>query len=192
MVGRLVKAAGPGIHPPGDTVEGHNYHNAIGWAGRTIGQVGSSTRMELTALLAFLQTNKAVHVEMDNEAVVQRAQSHIELHRQHTHPKPPHKKPLSLLKDGDMWQQLWIGIRTRGALSARVSKVGGHADEAVVSKGLATAWAKQGHDNADAMAHKGISTGLEGRKEAARHVLERILRYSAFMESVRKYSDGES
>ena len=77
-------------------------------------------------VILALQSSGAVHLGVDNLGVVRHVGRLLD--------GQPGSVPLELLKDGDLFL-IDRMIRLRGPDTARVSKVKGHADEAMVRSG---------------------------------------------------------
>ena len=58
--------------------------------------------------------------------------------------------------DGDLWEQAWIAVITRGATNQDFRKVKGHATKEDVEAGTSIAADKEGNDKSDANADGGV------------------------------------
>ena len=68
----------------------------------------------------------------------------------------PFGKAWGLQVDGDLWEQAWNAVLSRGIGNQYLRKVKGHATEEDVSKGLATSEDREGSDKSDNLADKGV------------------------------------
>ena len=68
----------------------------------------------------------------------------------------PFGKAWGVQVDGDLWEQAWNAVLSRGIGNQYLTKVKGHATEEDVSKGLATREDREGNDNSDKLADKGV------------------------------------
>ena len=103
----------------------------------------SSTRLELCAAIHALYNPMAVHVGIDNLAVVRRLQIML---------KPtyaPSQKPWGIIKECDLWEHAERLCISRPSNATTVSKVKGHATEQDVADGVSTFEHKRGNDRAD-------------------------------------------
>ena len=111
------------------------------------GPLQTVQRAELWVVILALQSDKAVHVGVDNLGVVR----HVgRLLRGCRGPKP-----FELVNDGDLLLLLEHMLNRRGLDTVRVSKVKGHADDAMVLHGQVRQDDRLGNDAADEAADFG-------------------------------------
>lgn len=126
----------------------------------------SSHRAELSALVVAMHAQRAIHIGIDNKAVVDKARQLIQLGKKAEADARWHRKPLkkqwSLQTDGDLWWRFWTLLEARGAHSIEVSKVKGHATQEHVEAGIVTQVDRRGNHQADAAANTGVSTHRPG------------------------------
>ena len=130
---------------------------------RMSGQKGSSTRMELAALIVAMTRNTPLHMGIDSQSTIAKARrlQAIATARCESRSaswwmwKNPYKRPWALQTDGDLWQQYWGGLMTRGPGTITYTKVKGHASDQHIASGEATQSQKEGNDYADHYAGKG-------------------------------------
>ena len=91
------------------------------------GPLQSVQRAELWGVILALQSSGAVHLGVDNLGVVRHVGRLLD--------GRPGSIPFELLKDGDLLFLIDRMVRLRGPDTVRVSKVKGHADEAMVRSG---------------------------------------------------------
>ena len=101
-------------------------------------------------VILALQSSGAVHLGLDNLGVVRHVDRLLD--------GQPGSVPLELLKDGDLFL-IDRMIRLHGPDTARVSKVQGHADEAMVRSGQVHEGDRLGNCAADEAADFGRSVG---------------------------------
>ena len=139
------------------------HNDGIGQWNALAGQFGSSTRMEIAALLIALTRNVPVRMASDSLSMINKAElligaaaereEHAERRRW---PLPRQlKKPWSLQTDGDLWGQVWEAVVARGAKSQALGKVKAHASEEDVVQGKVRRQDKLGNDWADDLAERG-------------------------------------
>ena len=102
---------------------------------------------ELWGVILALQASDGVHLGVDNLGVV----SHVGRFLDGKLPS----RPFELLPDGDLLFLIHRMLRIRGLGSVRISKVKGHADEAMVRIGTVRGLDKLGNDGADEAADFG-------------------------------------
>ena len=91
------------------------------------GPLQSVQRAEMWGVILALQSSGAVHLGIDNLGVVRHVGRLLD--------GRPGSIPFELLKDGDLLFLIDRMVRLRGPDTVRVSKVKGHADEAMVRSG---------------------------------------------------------
>ena len=94
------------------------------------------------------------------------------------------------MKDGDLWELFTRLVLQRGPRSVKITKVKGHATEAMVQEGKVKLAEKQGNDRSDTAAALGVTESQSkvhafGALYSARHV-----RYRAIMCRIQKYIVG--
>ena len=104
-------------------------------------------RAEPWGVILALQAKDGVHLGVDNLGVVRHVGRIL-------NGKPP-SRPFELLPDGDLLFLLHRMLHLRGFPSVRISKVKGHADEAMVRAGSVRGLDKLGNDGADESADFG-------------------------------------
>ena len=119
-------------------------------------------RAELWGIILALQANDGVHLGVDNLGVVRHVGRMLD-------DKLP-SQPFELLPDGDLLFLTHRMLRTRGLGSVRISKVKGHADEAMVRAGTVRGLDKLGNDGADESADFGRRRVLWGVIDARRNL----------------------
>jgi hypothetical protein len=97
-----------------------NSKAGIAVAGVMTGLVTSSTRAELAGAIVSLLRREPIHLAADDEAVIIRGTKLLTAHG-------PGKKPWSLQRDGDLWQQVYQLIQERGPSTAVFTWTKGHA-----------------------------------------------------------------
>ena len=104
-------------------------------------------RAELWGIILALQASDSIHLGVDNLGVVRHVGRMLD-------DKLP-SRPFELLPDGDLLFLIHRMLRIRGLGSVRISKVKGHADEAMVRAGTVRGLDKLGNDGADEAADFG-------------------------------------
>jgi len=66
----------------------------------------------------------------------------------------PFGRPWGLQTDGDLWQQAWLAVKSRGIGNQTLRKVKGHATEQDVINGTSTWEDRGGNDISDKLADK--------------------------------------
>ena len=131
------------IHPAG------NFPSCRGFCS-VPGPFQSIQRAELWGVILALQSSGAVHSGVDNLNVVRNV-GRLPDGR-------PGSIPFELLKDGDLLLFINRMLRLRGPDTVRISKVKGHADEAMVLHGQVREVDRLGNDAADEAADFGRSS----------------------------------
>ena len=72
---------------------------------------------------------------------------------------------------------MWVTLRQRGARSIKVTKVKGHTTEEQVEDGKVKREDKEGNDEADRAANRGVEEHTEGLEEFARWIYRRHKKY---------------
>ena len=111
------------------------------------GPFQSVQRAELWGVILALQSSCAVHLSVDNLGVVRHVGRLLD--------ERPGSIPFELLKDGDLLLLIDRMLRLRGPDTVRVSKVKGHADEAMVRSGQVREVDRLGNNAADEAADFG-------------------------------------
>ena len=104
-------------------------------------------RAELWGVVLALQAGDGIHLGVDNLGVVRHVGRILD-------GRPP-SRPFELLPDGDLLFLIDRMLRIRGLGSVRISKVKGHADEAMVRTGTVRGSDKLGNDGSDDAAELG-------------------------------------
>ena len=100
----------------------------------------------------------------------------------------PFGKPWAVQTDGDLWEQAWIAVSTRGAANQKLRKVKGHATQDDVNAGKATQADKHGNDRSDENADKGVqSMGGVGLVKLANWAARRHASYRQLMARIHKF-----
>ena len=107
----------------------------------------SVQRAELRGVILALQSSGAVHLGVDNLGVVRHVGRLLD--------GRPGSIPFELLKDGDLLLLIDKMLRLRGPDTVRISKVKGHADEAMVLNGQVREVDRLGNNAADEAADFG-------------------------------------
>ena len=102
---------------------------------------------ELWGVILALQANDGVHLGVDNLGVVRHVGRILDGWAS--------SRPCELLPDGDLLLLIERMLHLRGFNTARISKVKGHADEALVRAGAVRGSDKLGNDRADEAADFG-------------------------------------
>ena len=111
------------------------------------GPLQSVQRAEMWGVVLALQSSRAVHLGVDNLGVVR----HVErLHRGCRGPKP-----FELVNDGDLLLLIEHMLNCRGLDTVRITKVKGHADDAMILHGQVRRDDRFGNDAADEAADFG-------------------------------------
>ena len=155
-----VSAAGAGIfaHYPetcwGDCRWGHvDRVQSVGidHSGRAFvsvpGPLQTGQRAELWVVILALQSDRAVHVGVDNLGVVRHVGRLLD--------GLPPSIPLELVTDGDLLALIRRMVHLRGSSTVRITKVKGHADEGTVADGRVRMLDRLGNDAADEAADFG-------------------------------------
>ena len=144
-------------------------------------RLNSSTRTELGAAILTLLAPVAVHIGIDNAAVVQTGRQIIDHLRRRAkevwvdsrgigilggkasplHKLSPFKARWAMMKNGDLWEVFTNIVLRRGPETAAISKVKGHATDEMVAEGQVRLSDKKGNDRADKAAEKGAATGSQ-------------------------------
>ena len=111
------------------------------------GPLQTVQRAELWGVILALQANDGVHLGVYNLGVVRHVGRILD--------GKLSSRPFELLPDGDLLFLIERMLRIRGLESVRISKVKGHADEAMVRTGTVRGSVKLGNDGADEAAHVG-------------------------------------
>ena len=199
---KWLATAGFGIWTPAarsnelDNAEAENYTNQISenggvkqWA-RLPGQRCSSTMIETAATVVALIRNKHVHIGTDSAAMMTKATklqtaaiSWVDSVLNNWRPKKnPFGRPWGLQTDGDLWQTLWEATLIRGPSAHCLTKVKGHATTEDVAEGVATLKDKNGNDEADDCATKGVES--MGLTNATKWLSKRYNGYKDFIDRV--------
>ena len=101
----------------------------------------SVQRAEMWGVILALQSSGAVHLGVDNLSVVRHVRRLIDGRHGPT--------PFELVKDGDLLLLIKRMLQLRGLVTARVTKVKGHADEGMVLDGRVREVDRLGNDAAD-------------------------------------------
>ena len=129
-----------GVHPDLDRVSCRGFSSVPG-------PLQTIQRAEMWGVVLALQTSRAVHLGVDNLGVVR----HVDrLLRGSRGPKP-----FELVNDGDLLLLLECMLNRRGLDTVRISKVKGHADDAMVQHGQVRREDRLGNDAADEAADFG-------------------------------------
>ena len=112
-----------------------------------LGPLQTVQRAELWGVILALQAGDGIHLGVDNLGVVRHVGRILD-------GRPP-SRPFELLPDGDLLFLIERMLRIRGLGSVRISKVKGHADEAMVRTGTVRGLDKLGNDGADEAADFG-------------------------------------
>ena len=129
-----------GVHPDLDRVSCRGFSSVPG-------PLQTIQRAEMWGVVLALQTSRAVHLGVDNLGVVR----HVDrLLRGSRGPKP-----FELVNDGDLLLLLEHMLNLRGLDTVRISKVKGHADDAMVLHGQVRQDDRLGNDAADEAADFG-------------------------------------
>ena len=134
------------------------------------GLCGSSTRAELAGAIIAFAANGPVHLGTDSQSFKAKAHKVNQLIAANNTPR----RPWALQHDGDLWQIYYNHIKIKGLASTKITKVKGHATQAMVDEGSVPMEQKVGNDFADQAAEEGVNEhGLQlvtlGRQLAARH-----------------------
>ena len=111
----------------------------------------SSTRAELAAGIVAASAEKAQHQGTDSKAYLDKMQKLIDGENL------TNKRPWSIQANGDLWQWMEDILKAKGRSSFRITKVKGHVTEQQVLEGKYTREHKEGNDEADRLASKGIA-----------------------------------
>jgi hypothetical protein len=161
------------------------------WAGLQ-GNSVSSTRTELAAIVVASLWNMVLHIGTDSLAVVRKATFLISTAIKwnaydgipaHTR-RNPCKRPWSMQPDGDLWQQFWQAILTRGPATIRITKVKGHATDQDIKDGKSNEVDRKGNDEADKAATAGTGAVMDGLAALASWIHDRHVCYCKFMHRV--------
>ena len=111
------------------------------------GPLQTVQRAELWGVILALQSNKAVHVGVDNLGVVRHVGRLLD--------GLPPSVPFELVTDGDLLVLIRRMIDLRGGDTVRITKVKGHADEGMVADGRVRVLDRLGNNAADEAADFG-------------------------------------
>ena len=117
------------------------------------GYGGSSTRMEIQGAITALAAPGPTHMATDSQAFRSKA---LAIHRHvdaHTLPR----KPWALQHDGDLWHLYHRFVKAKTTQAIDITKVKGHATQAMVEAGKVRAEDKHGNDKADEAAADGVA-----------------------------------
>ena len=92
------------------------------------------------------------HMATDSQAFLDKATKVLQLVVQGKGPQ----RPWALQQDGDLWAHYHKQLVAKGPLSARLTKVKGHATQAMVDQGLLTATQRAGNHMVDATAEEAV------------------------------------
>ena len=189
---------GMGVWMPDWNREGERdpRRNETNEAAPSIGQIGSSTRMELVAWVLVLCKPNRSEYTTDSKSMMDKAiqlikQAEKVEEKQRRGEKvnmiKPFKKPWGLHKDGDLWEMAWKAILQRGACNRKIRKVKGHATKEDVEQGRSTIEGRHGNDKADKNADEGVEMVHGGGfVKLGQWLAERHSRYVSFMRRVQK------
>ena len=88
-----------------------------------------------------------------------------------------YKKDWLKQPDGDLWKMLWRAIVAKNPHAIAVTKVKGHATEAMIQDGSVRVADKEGNDSSDLAATMGTNTVRQGLVAAAKHLIKRQKKY---------------
>ena len=141
------------------------HREATAYHGAAIGQTGTSTRQELTAWIRVLAVPCRSMYATDSASMLNKALRLIQAADRNlretangaiTRRGNPFGKAWGLQVDGDLWEQAWNAVLSRGIGNQYLMQVKGHATEEDVSKGLATSDDREGNDISDKLADNGV------------------------------------
>ena len=98
----------------GGEVDVNGGTEGVAIAGMLLGNLTSSLRAELGGLLAGLTCPLPLHIGTDSMSMVEKLAVL-------TQPQRRKCRPLGLTKDGDLWEQVLLGWRTRGPDATRIT-----------------------------------------------------------------------
>ena len=105
------------------------------------GPLQAVQRAELWGVILALQANDGVHLGVDNLGVVRHVGRILD--------GRVSSRPRELLLDGDLFLLIKRMLHFRGFNTVRISKVKGHADEAMVRAGAVRDFDRLGNNGAD-------------------------------------------
>jgi hypothetical protein len=172
------------------------------------GLINSSTRSEAHGLLAGLCAKGPVHLGIDSKAVVDRAHLLLSIATSlcsqrddeqylRNHPgaafevarklRKPERLHWQMQRDGDIWQAIWRAALAKGPTSIRITKVKGHATDADVQEGRATAEQKAGNDTADTLVKEATDLHGKGTVDLAYWIEARHGKYKQMMADIQHF-----
>ena len=154
------------------------------------GQRCSSTRVETAAAVMSLVQSVAIHMGTDSAAMMGKARklqtvaiNLMDSVVNNWRPsRNPFGKPWGLQTDGDLWKNMWDATLIRGPKAHCITKVKGHATAKDVGNQLATQRDKEGNDEADDCATKGVDS--MGLKNATMWLARRHEAYTGLMKRI--------
>ena len=160
----------------------------------SIGQTGSSTRMELVAWIIVLTKPVRSKYATDSKSMLDKAvfllqQAERIEEKQRRGEKVstanPFEKAWGLQKDGGLWELPWKAILRREARSQKIRKVKGHATNDDVQQGRSTREDQYGNDKADKNADVGVEmVHGSGLVKLGQWLADRHNKYVSFMRRV--------
>ena len=151
----------------------HHQEEGLALKAAIVGLGGSSTRAEIAAGSIAMAANEEVHMGMDSQSFLTRANIILQMVKDNRRPK----RPWSIQKDGDLWPN-------KGPESIRISKVKGHATETNIEAGIATKEDKEGNDKADKYADEGVKGHTEELVEISGVLARRQNKYVEFDKNI--------
>ena len=156
-----------------------------------LGYGGSSTRLEIAGAIVTFAADGPIHLGTDSKSFLTKA---LAIHHHiHNHTMP--KRPWALQKDGDLWHLYYQHVKAKGTNSIAITKVKGHATQAMVDDGTVQPEHKVGNDMADEAADEGVhlfgdavvrlGKRLANRHKAYTNMLASLLEHIGFIFQVR-------
>lgn len=167
--------------------DGHRFDNdGMTIYGHLKGLRGSSTRAEIFAAIVALPAKGSVHIGSDSMNVVRgihairsSIRSNDKRRLKGLKPKAfPFAKRFGLVNDGDLWQQMYARIISKGAHAVKTTWVKGHATDIHIAQGKATLASKIGNDAADKAADDGVATHNSVAIDASTAFAQRLNNHS--------------
>ena len=106
------------------------------------------------------------------------------------HKQSPFKERWALMKNGDLWQTFTRMVGERGPETIAISKVKGHATDAMVNAGEVRRFDQIGNDSADKAADRGATVSQARVQAFGRTYCQRHLAYRALMCRIQSYTVG--
>ena len=152
--------------------------NRLSLWGSVTGHRASSTRTELAAGIITLSAPTPVHQATDSMAYTKKLKRLLAGEDLTT------RRPWGIQTDGDLWAIMESIIHKKGAHSINVKWVKGHAKQADMNEGRSCPLDKEGNDNADNLASRGILEFIDGLSQLAAYYAAKQRRYKKLVSRI--------